>query len=179
MFSASSIRPFSPSFAFLGHHFYFFMCPVSCPDFPGELLTFWGCLWECFYARACLVCSHDAGGGRARGGVGPDGVPGAVRGVPVDPQRAVGNLNFQCPKCKLPQVLPPQLRSSQGLACGFDNTKIQLPCANCRAVLNVPPDLTRFVCPQCRVELAVDPVKLAAYMSSLSQLNALGNGPGM
>lgn len=86
-----------------------------------------------------------------------------------------GILNFQCPKCKLPQVLPPQLRS-QGLARGIDNTKIQLPCANCRAVLNVPPGLTRFVCPQCRVELAVDPVKLAAYMSSLSQLNALGNG---
>jgi LSD1 subclass zinc finger protein len=88
-----------------------------------------------------------------------------------------GILNFQCPKCKLPQVLPPQLRS-QGLARGIDNTKIQLPCANCRAVLNVPPGLTRFVCPQCRVELAVDPVKLAAYMSSLSQLNALGNGQG-
>ncbi|KAG0590125.1 hypothetical protein KC19_1G074000 [Ceratodon purpureus] len=88
-----------------------------------------------------------------------------------------GILNFQCPKCKLPQVLPPQLRS-QGLARGIDNTKIQLPCANCRAVLNVPPGLTRFVCPQCRVELAVDPVKLAAYMSSLSQLNALGNGHG-
>lgn len=87
-----------------------------------------------------------------------------------------GILNFQCPKCKLPQVLPPQLRSSQGMARGIDNTKIQLPCANCRAVLNVPPGLTRFVCPQCRVELAVDPVKLAAYMSSLSQLNALGNG---
>lgn len=28
------------------------------------------------------------------------------------------------------------------------------------------------------MELAVDPVKLAAYMSSLSQLNALGNGQG-
>lgn len=86
-----------------------------------------------------------------------------------------GILNFQCPKCKLPQVLPPQLRS-QGLARGIDNTKIQLPCANCRAVLNVPPGLTRFVCPQCRVELAVDPVKLAAYMSSLSQLNVQLNG---
>lgn len=90
-----------------------------------------------------------------------------------------GILNFQCPKCKLPQVLPPQLRSSQGLARGIDSTKIQLPCANCRAVLNVPPGLTRFVCPQCRVELAVDPVKLAAYMSSLSQLNALGSGQGL
>lgn len=88
-----------------------------------------------------------------------------------------GIVNFQCPKCKLPQVLPPQLRT-QGLARGIDSTKIQLPCANCRAVLNVPPGLTRFVCPQCRVELAVDPAKLAAYMSSLSHLNNLGNAQG-
>lgn len=88
-----------------------------------------------------------------------------------------GIVNFQCPKCKLPQVLPPQL-CTQGLARGIDSSKIQLPCANCRAVLNVPPGLTRFVCPQCRVELAVDPVKLAAYMSSLSQLNSFGNGQG-
>lgn len=88
-----------------------------------------------------------------------------------------GIVNFQCPKCKLPQVLPPQLRT-QGLARGIDSTKIQLPCANCRAVLNVPPGLTRFVCPQCRVELAVDPAKLAAYMSSLSHLSNLGNAQG-
>lgn len=88
-----------------------------------------------------------------------------------------GIVNFQCPKCKLPQVLPPLL-CTQGLARGIDSSKIQLPCANCRAVLNVPPGLTRFVCPQCRVELAVDPVKLAAYMSSLSQLNSFGNGQG-
>lgn len=88
-----------------------------------------------------------------------------------------GIVNFQCPKCKLPQVLPLQLRT-QGLARGIDSTKIQLPCANCRAVLNVPPGLTRFVCPQCRVELAVDPAKLAAYMSSLLHLNNVGNEQG-
>lgn len=45
-------------------------------------------------------------------------------------------------------------------AHGIDPTKMQLPCANCQAILNVPHGLTRFSCPQCHVELAVDVSKL-------------------
>lgn len=94
-----------------------------------------------------------------------------------------GILDFQCPKCKLAQALPPMLRqqqAQQGGARGIDSSKIQLPCANCRAILNVPPGLTRFVCPQCRVELAVDPSKLQNYMTSLAQLNFMnGQNPAL
>eukprot|EP00850_Spirogloea_muscicola_P007218 SM000036S13262 [mRNA] locus=s36:226900:240784:+ [translate_table: standard] len=54
-------------------------------------------------------------------------------------------------------------------AAGVDLTKLQLPCANCRAILNVPPGLHHFSCPQCHAELAVDPAKLGAYMASLGR----------
>lgn len=82
-----------------------------------------------------------------------------------------GILEFRCPKCKLPQMLPPELRQ-QGAAPPpppqvLDPSKAQLPCANCRALLNVPHGLERFICPQCRVELAVDLTKLHHYLSSL------------
>ncbi|XP_024532194.1 protein FORGETTER 1 [Selaginella moellendorffii] len=107
-----------------------------------------------------------------------------------------GVIEFRCPKCKLAQMLPPQLHpqvmlppppplphlpppprpSSAPPRAPADSSKIQLPCANCRAVLSVPPDLSRFVCPQCRVELAVDPAKLAGYMNSLAHLSYLSAG---
>ncbi len=178
--------------------------------------------------------SAAAGGGVAGGGGGGGGggiASAAVSSVsPPPPMRTVcqvqcagcrrilnvpsGVVNFQCPKCKLAQIVPPlhhqqqqqqQQQQSGGMqklqqqklgglgggggggggggsggggqmvARGIDSSKIQLPCANCRAVLNVPPGLTRFVCPQCRVELAVDPLKLAAYMSSLSQFSVASN----
>ncbi|CAK9271564.1 unnamed protein product [Sphagnum jensenii] len=165
--------------------------------------------------------SAAAGGGVAGGGGGGGGIASAaVSSVsPPPPMRTVcqvqcagcrrilnvpsGVVNFQCPKCKLGQIVPPlhhqqQQQQSGGMqklqqqklgglggggsggggqmvARGIDSSKIQLPCANCRAVLNVPPGLTRFVCPQCRVELAVDPLKLAAYMSSLSQFSVASN----
>ncbi len=179
--------------------------------------------------------SAAAGGGAAGGGGGGGGggiASAAVSSVsPPPPMRTVcqvqcagcrrilnvpsGVVNFQCPKCKLAQIVPPlhhqqqqqqqQQQQSGGMqklqqqklgglgggggggggggsggggqmvARGIDSSKIQLPCANCRAVLNVPPGLTRFVCPQCRVELAVDPLKLAAYMSSLSQFSVPSN----
>jgi hypothetical protein len=49
-----------------------------------------------------------------------------------------------------------------------DPTKIQLPCARCKAILNVPHGLSRFRCPQCDVELAVDISKLQHFLASAS-----------
>ncbi|OEL13043.1 Protein strawberry notch-like protein 1, partial [Dichanthelium oligosanthes] len=49
---------------------------------------------------------------------------------------------------------------------GVDPTKIQLPCARCKAVLNVPHGLARFRCPQCGVDLAVDMSKLRHFLAS-------------
>lgn len=62
-------------------------------------------------------------------------------------------------------MLPPELiRVNQQKppvqAHGIDPTKIQLPCANCKAILNVPHGLSRFTCPQCNIDLAVDASKI-------------------
>ncbi|KAJ9551193.1 hypothetical protein OSB04_015238 [Centaurea solstitialis] len=72
-----------------------------------------------------------------------------------------GLTEFVCPTCQLPQMLPPELMRPppsqvQVPAHGIDPSKIQLPCANCKAILNVPHGLSRFACPQCKMELAVD-----------------------
>ncbi|XP_022717610.1 protein FORGETTER 1 isoform X1 [Durio zibethinus] len=77
-----------------------------------------------------------------------------------------GVTEFVCPTCQLPQMLPPELMIRARInnpppnqsvpAHGIDPTKIQLPCANCKAILNVPHGLARFCCPQCGVDLAVD-----------------------
>ncbi|KAA3452504.1 protein strawberry notch-like [Gossypium australe] len=78
-----------------------------------------------------------------------------------------GVTEFVCPTCQLPQMLPPELMTRARInnpppnqssvpAHGIDPTKIQLPCANCKAILNVPYGLARFSCPQCGVDLAVD-----------------------
>ncbi|EFH65499.1 EMB1135 [Arabidopsis lyrata subsp. lyrata] len=137
---------------------------------------------------------HSAGGGVIRGDV-------QVRcaGCRVILRVKTGVVEFSCPTCQLPQMLPPELLSrarpqfpqsqqqppppqpqpiqtlpppiQQQLkplnlprppvpAHGIDPTKMQLPCANCQAILNVPHGLTRFSCPQCHVELAVDVSKL-------------------
>lgn len=83
-----------------------------------------------------------------------------------------GITEFACPNCKLQQMLPPELRhqqqQQQGIAQGIDPSKIQLPCAHCKSLLNVPHGLDRFVCPQCKVELAVDLTKLHNYLTTLS-----------
>lgn len=72
-----------------------------------------------------------------------------------------GLTEFVCPSCRLPQMLPPELLSTaRTLAHGIDPTKIQLPCAHCKAILNVPHGLSRFNCPQCKVDLAVDLSKI-------------------
>ncbi|KAK3042673.1 hypothetical protein RJ639_000925 [Escallonia herrerae] len=78
-----------------------------------------------------------------------------------------GLTEFVCPTCQLPQMLPPELmrtpptpQQRSVAAHGIDPTKIQLPCAHCKAILNVPHGLSRFVCPQCHVDLAVDLSKI-------------------
>ncbi|XP_031383242.1 protein FORGETTER 1 isoform X1 [Punica granatum] len=83
---------------------------------------------------------------------------------------APGVTEFACPSCKLPQMLPPELMTMRNPppthqqqlkpAHGIDPTKIQLPCAHCKAILNVPHGLARFKCPQCDTDLAVDLSKL-------------------
>lgn len=86
-------------------------------------------------------------------------------------------MDFVCPTCHMHQMLPPELMSrvhnnhqqknsqqqQQVPAHGIDPTKIQLPCANCKAILNVPHGLTRFACPQCMVDLAVDLSKVKQF----------------
>ncbi|KAJ6987468.1 hypothetical protein NC653_020657 [Populus alba x Populus x berolinensis] len=91
-----------------------------------------------------------------------------------------GITEFVCPSCKMPQMLPlelmkkavvpPLLNNNNMLlkmtsqpqmpAYGIDPSKMQLPCANCKAILNVPHGLARFQCPQCFVDLAVDLSKI-------------------
>ncbi|KAF3325766.1 protein strawberry notch 1 [Carex littledalei] len=81
-----------------------------------------------------------------------------------------GMTQFICPKCQLAQRLPPEMipflgpvdpgpggRRPQPRAQGIDPTKLQLPCASCKAILNVPYGLTRFKCPQCDSDLSIDP----------------------
>ncbi|KAL4597716.1 hypothetical protein ACB092_11G008800 [Castanea dentata] len=69
-----------------------------------------------------------------------------------------------------PLILPAPPPSSQQQqqqqhvpAHGIDPTKIQVPCAHCKAILNVPHGLARFTCPQCNVDLAVDLSKLKQF----------------
>ncbi|KAK6149572.1 hypothetical protein DH2020_017097 [Rehmannia glutinosa] len=86
-----------------------------------------------------------------------------------------GLTEFVCPTCQLPQMLPPELMPStqaqaqaqqqrNAPAHGIDPTKIQLPCANCKAILNVPHGLSRFNCPQCHISLAIDLSKIGQVL---------------
>ncbi|KAK9133843.1 hypothetical protein Scep_013371 [Stephania cephalantha] len=97
---------------------------------------------------------------------------------------APGMTEFGCPTCKLPQRLPPELMRSAAphphphpppplppQAQGIDPTKIQLPCAHCKALLNVPHGLSRFACPQCGIDLAVDVSKLNSYLEPPEEIN--------
>ncbi|TVU15826.1 hypothetical protein EJB05_39365 [Eragrostis curvula] len=115
-----------------------------------------------------------------------------------------GMTEFICPKCHMAQRLPPQLmpkpaassssspppkspakpaapapqqpRKGAPQAQGVDPTKIQLPCARCQAVLNVPHGLARFRCPQCGVDLAVDHAKLQNFLASSNNAAAAPAG---
>ncbi|XP_066343791.1 protein FORGETTER 1-like isoform X1 [Miscanthus floridulus] len=114
-----------------------------------------------------------------------------------------GVTEFICPKCRMEQRLPPQLmpkststsspaskspakpspppptqpRRGAPPAQGVDPTKIQLPCAGCQAVLNVPHGLARFRCPQCGVDLAVDHTKLQKFLASSNSTAPSGPAP--
>ncbi|CAL5014965.1 unnamed protein product [Urochloa decumbens] len=116
-----------------------------------------------------------------------------------------GMTEFICPKCGMAQRLPPQLmpkstsspssspppkspakpslppptppRKGAPPAQGVDPTKIQLPCAHCQALLNVPHGLARFSCPQCGVDLAVDHAKLQNFLASSNSVPPSGPAP--
>lgn len=64
------------------------------------------------------------------------------------------------PELVRPPPPPPRTLPAQGI----DPSKIQLPCAHCKAILNVPHGLSRFACPQCRVDLAVDVSKIKQFL---------------
>ena len=121
-------------------------------------------------------------------GSGGGGVQVRCSGCKLILTVAPGVTEFACPACQVPQMLPPELMkvqfktaaaaatttpppppSSQPLqqqhvpAHGIDPTKIQVPCAHCKAILNVPHGLARFTCPQCNADLAVDLSKLKQF----------------
>lgn len=118
-----------------------------------------------------------------------DGVQVRCAGCRVILTIAPGHTEFACPTCKMPQMLPPELmggvhqitpppphpplplpspppsrsQPQHVPAHGIDPSKIQLPCASCKAILNVPHGLTRFACPQCGIDLAVDVSKVKQF----------------
>ncbi|KAL1537165.1 udp-glycosyltransferase [Salvia divinorum] len=107
-------------------------------------------------------------------GPGPAGCQVRCAGCKMVLTVMPGLTEFVCPTCQLPQMLPPELmRSNQAQAQqhrtapahGIDPTKIQLPCANCKAILNVPHGLSRFNCPQCQISLAVDLSKISQALA--------------
>nr|CAB3482436.1 unnamed protein product [Digitaria exilis] len=99
--------------------------------------------------------------------------PSPPKASPTPPPSAPTPPPPAPPPPSLPAPHPPVLptRRSAPRAQGVDPTKIQLPCARCKAVLNVPHGLSRFRCPQCGVDLAVDMSKLRHFLASAA-------GPG-
>ncbi|KAJ3693490.1 hypothetical protein LUZ60_008970 [Juncus effusus] len=83
-----------------------------------------------------------------------------------------GMLEFVCPGCNMAQCLPAELRPPDVAPsrpppptlpppeirrlAGVDRTKVQLPCFNCKSILNVPFGLAKFRCPQCDSVLTMD-----------------------
>uniref|UniRef100_A0A0D6R552 PHD-type domain-containing protein n=1 Tax=Araucaria cunninghamii TaxID=56994 RepID=A0A0D6R552_ARACU len=94
----------------------------------------------------------------------PSGCLVRCAGCKVTLTVAAGITEFRCPNCKLPQMLPPELRrQGPGVAQGIDPSKLQLHCVSCKSILNVPHGLDRFTCPQCRAEQAVLPKYMAPF----------------
>ncbi|KAI6691687.1 hypothetical protein NL676_028515 [Syzygium grande] len=119
----------------------------------------------------------------SEGAPAPQGVQVRCAGCRMILSVGRGVMQFSCPTCQLPQMLPPELTTPANPphynspdantntntntntnpnrvaqlkpAHGIDPTKIQLPCAHCKALLNVPHGLSRFKCPQCDTDLAV------------------------
>ncbi|XP_030471562.2 protein FORGETTER 1 isoform X2 [Syzygium oleosum] len=119
----------------------------------------------------------------SEGAAAPQGVQVRCAGCRMILSVGRGVMQFSCPTCQLPQMLPPELTTPANPphynspdansntntntnttpnrvaqlkpAHGIDPTKIQLPCAHCKALLNVPHGLSRFKCPQCDTDLAV------------------------
>ncbi|GKF60243.1 hypothetical protein Tco_0177029 [Tanacetum coccineum] len=95
---------------------------------------------------------------------------------PTQPGGGGGGGGFGC---QLPQMLPPELllldkkpkQQQQVPAHGIDPSKIQLPCANCKAILNVPHGLSRFSCPQCKMELSLGPLPLPPPPPPVEEVN--------
>lgn len=83
-----------------------------------------------------------------------------------------GLTEFVCPDCHTAQALPPELmppkRKALPLTRTVDSGKIQLPCGSCGVLLNLPHGLPKFVCPRCRVALAVDQDKFKGYLTGAS-----------
>ncbi|OVA03143.1 zinc finger protein [Macleaya cordata] len=125
---------------------------------------------------------------------GPPPLPSQVRcaGCRMILSVAPGMMEFICPTCQLPQRLPPELMRNHHFhhqqppplsllppppppppvqTHGIDPTKIQLPCAHCKAILNVPHGLSRFSCPQCGIDLAVDVSKLKQFIEPPEEVN--------
>ncbi|XP_052164600.1 protein FORGETTER 1-like isoform X3 [Oryza glaberrima] len=90
--------------------------------------------------------------------------PSPPKASPTPPPQPQPHPQLQPPPPPAP--LPPPSRRSAPRAQGVDPTKIQLPCARCKAILNVPHGLARFRCPQCDVDLAVDLSKLRNFLAT-------------
>lgn len=93
---------------------------------------------------------------------------------------------FICPKCQLAQRLPPEmipllgpLPNERPRAQGIDPTKLQLPCASCKAILNVPHGLSRFKCPQCDSDLSIEGGPSPGQVQLPPQLPPLSLHPGL
>ncbi|KAJ1442442.1 Zinc finger, FYVE/PHD-type [Sesbania bispinosa] len=85
------------------------------------------------------------------------------------PPQLMARAHQSSPPPALPPLTaapPTQVPPQHVPAHGIDPTKIQLPCASCKALLNVPHGLARFSCPQCFIELAVDLNKIKQFFPS-------------
>nr|GEX46630.1 protein FORGETTER 1 isoform X2 [Tanacetum cinerariifolium] len=120
-------------------------------------------------------CQPPPPGGGGGGGGGGFGCQVRCAGCRMILTVGIGLTEFVCPTCQLPQMLPPELLSlhqkkPQVPAHGIDPSKIQLPCAHCKAILNVPHGLSRFACPQCKMELSLGPPPLPPSVEEVNEV---------